>query len=168
MDVFTFAAGMRLAENQLLLPTPGMDRYFEAVFDFNLRQNARFFAVAALAHAALHRLNHKRHTSEMAALACGADAALVFGNAFRGLHPDLFCAICRDLPGSAAQLMQSVPQRRRLAAALFTDVPPADVCGLPGVEGPLVLVALLPAGARLTQTGVRHYDLPGFSLALSA
>jgi hypothetical protein len=139
-----------------------MDRYFAQLFQAELRRQAGRFALAALAHAALHRLNHKYATRRMAAIGWSSGDTLVFDNAFRNTHPDLHREARMGLSGDPAPL----PEGRTLAAAFFEGDPPPGILDLPGVDGPLLLAALLPAGARIALAAVAHHAFPDFVLAV--
>ncbi|MGG5885836.1 hypothetical protein ACLF3G_01780 [Falsiroseomonas sp. HC035] len=162
LDLSQFAAGLRLEAAELRMPTSTLDRYFSQLFAEDLRRQAARFALAALAHAALHRLNHKYVTRRMAAIGWSCRDSLVFDNAFRNTHPDLHCEARAGLSGDPVPL----PEGRTLAAAFFEGDPPSGVLDLPGLEGPLLLCALLPAGARIAAAAVQHHAFADFTLAV--
>jgi hypothetical protein len=144
------------------MPTYAFERYFEQLFAPDLRQQPARYALAAVAHAALHRLNHKYLTRRMAALGWTCGDSLVFDNAFRNTYPDLHCEVRTGLSGNPAPL----PEGRIMAAAFFEGAPPPSVMTLSGLEGPLLLCALLPAGIRLASPTVQHYEFLDFVLAI--
>jgi hypothetical protein len=165
LDLTEFAARLRLAEGRLHLATPALDAYAAALFDAALARSPARLALAALCHAALHRLAHKSLCTGEAAVGCGDEA--VFANAFRRTHPGLLCIARPGLPAAVAPLLAELPPGRRLAAAFFAGPPPGDVALLRQGPAPAILCALLPHGARLALPEATHAELPGFTLALA-
>ena len=164
MDLTKFAAALRLDQSGLRLPTPALEQYFSQLFDEALRRQPARYALAAVVHAALHRLNHKYLSARMAALGWTTGDNLVFENAYRNTHPDLHCEARPGLSGDPSPL----PEGRVMGAAFFEGAPPPGVLGLPGLGGPLLLCALLPAGLRIASPTVQHHDFPDFVLAVQS